>query len=192
MVAITMAVPPMVGVPRLVLCAAGPSSRTCWRSPRRTKIWMISGVPNRLTSRATPADTRIVFTARYLAAGRPGSITAPPYTGAGGPGAAPRGSTARRPGTQIGNRLPGGRPVRDAGGHEEPLGITSGARPRPGAAVLARADAGPAAGLRARGRGPPAAGRVRRAASRAGAVAAPDAAAGRPGRRHRAGQPGGD
>src|SRR5580692_2510808 len=127
MVAITMAVPPMVGVPRLVLCAAGPSSRTCWPSPRRTKILMMSGVPNRLTSSATPADTRIVFTARYLAAGRPGSITAPTYTGRGGPGAAVRGSgrgaAAGRRGAQIGNQLPGARPVRDAGGHEKPLGV---------------------------------------------------------------------
>src|SRR6266702_1429065 len=59
----TITVPPMVGVPRLVACPAGPSSRIACPYPRRENTRIASGVPNSATSSEIVLATRMVFTA---------------------------------------------------------------------------------------------------------------------------------
>ena len=53
-----MSAPPMVGVPRLVWCEVGPSSRMNWPYPLRTRNLMNNGVPsNDTTSEIMPASS---------------------------------------------------------------------------------------------------------------------------------------
>src|ERR1700758_4728340 len=55
-------VPPMVGVPRLLPCPAGPSDLISWPYPRRVKILIATGVPNSATAIETAADSSRVLT----------------------------------------------------------------------------------------------------------------------------------
>jgi hypothetical protein len=57
-----MTVPPIVGVPRLVRCEVGPSSRMNWPYCRFTNHLMNHGVPSRASTSEVAAATRTPFT----------------------------------------------------------------------------------------------------------------------------------
>ncbi len=57
-----MTTPPIVGVPRLVKCAVGPSWRMNWPYCRRTSHRMNSGVPNRAMTIASPPEISSALT----------------------------------------------------------------------------------------------------------------------------------
>ncbi len=72
-VAVMMTRPPIVGVPRLVKCAVGPSCRMNWPYCRLTRNRTNSGVPSREMSSDSPPARSSAFIDRPPAAGRPGA-----------------------------------------------------------------------------------------------------------------------
>ena len=62
--AIMIATPPIVGVPRLALWLCGPSSRISWPKPWRAKNRIRYGVSRIETASATPAAMKTPLTRR--------------------------------------------------------------------------------------------------------------------------------